>query len=126
MSNKNDLKFLIVDDSKISRKRLSNLLKEMGYEIIYEAVDGLDAISQFKKHNVDYILMDLEMPKMNGDIASKEIINLNPDVHIILVTSIIDKKELVGALRAGVEKILQKPITLEKLQQAIKEIEDRA
>jgi len=122
MSNKNDLKFLIVDDSKVSRNRLSNLLKEMNYETIYEAVDGTDAIHQFKEHNVDYILMDLEMPNMNGDIASKEIISLNPDVNIILVTSIMDKKELVGALRAGVKKILQKPISLEKLQQAIKDI----
>jgi len=119
------MRFMVIDDSKLSRKKLTNFLLELGYEVVCEAVDGLDAIEKFKEYHPDCILCDLEMPNMKGDEAAKKILELDYTVSIILITSITDKKELLNAIRLGVKKVMQKPVTLDKLQVAIQEIENR-
>jgi len=119
------MKFMIVDDSKLSRKKLSDLVRNLGYEVVCEAVDGIDAIEKFKEYKPNYILTDLEMPKMKGDEASKKILDIDSAVTIILITSITDKKELLNAIRIGVKKVMQKPINADKLKIVIDELKDR-
>lgn len=116
-------KFLVVDDSRISRDKLNKYIKDLNYQVIHEAEDGLIALDRFKKIEYDYIIMDLEMPNMNGNEAAKIMLSINPNINIILVTSIVDKKELINALQIGVRKILRKPISFEVFAQAIKELE---
>lgn len=116
------MKFLIVDDSKIARTKTKDFIEAMGYEVVAEAVDGIDAIEKYKKHLPQFMAIDLEMPNMKGIEASKEILKLNPNVNIILVTSIIDKKELINALKIGVKKILQKPFTFELFSNSVNEL----
>lgn len=119
------MKFLVVDDSKVSRKKLSKFIDELGYELIGEAKDGLEGFTLAEKLNPDFIIMDLEMPNMNGIESTKKIISLNKNIDIIIVTSIVDKKELISALKYGAKKILQKPISLEDLKQSIFELKNR-
>ncbi len=116
-------KFLVVDDSKIARQKLSEFIKELNFSVIHEAEDGVIAVERFKKIAYDYIIMDLEMPNMKGNEASKLMLEINPNINIILVTSIVDKKELIGALKIGVRKILRKPVNFEMFAQAVKELE---
>lgn len=116
------MKFLIADDSKLSRNKLSQMIIDLGYEVLDTAVNGQEAVEKFIKLNPTYITMDLEMPVKRGDKAAKEILELNPDVNIILVTSIVDKKELLTAIKFGVKKVIQKPVTIEKLSQTIDEL----
>ncbi|MDC0932460.1 response regulator [Arcobacteraceae bacterium] len=118
------MKFMIVDDSRLSRKKLSNFVIELGYEVICEAVDGIDGLEKFKEYSPDFILTDLEMPNMKGDELSQKILEIDNKVIIILITSITDKKELLNAIRLGVRKVMQKPIRLEKLKIAINELMD--
>lgn len=113
---------MVIDDSKLSRKKLTNMVNELGYEVITEAVDGRDGIEKYKEFQPQFILSDLEMPNMKGDEAAKEILEINKNVNIILITSIADKKELVNALRVGVKRVMQKPITKEKLKIVIDEL----
>lgn len=116
------MKFLIVDDSNLARNRLCDYVKELGFEVVGQAVDGIDAIEKVKQLNPNVIAIDLEMPKMKGNIASKKILEINPNIDIILVTSIIDKKEIVNALKVGVKKVIRKPFTKEQLQRVIEEL----
>lgn len=116
------MNFLVVDDSKVARTKISKYIIELGYHVIGEAEDGLEACEMAKKLKPDFITMDLEMPEMNGIDAAKEIISLSKDIDIIIITSIIDKKVLIDALRNGVKKVLRKPISLENLRQAIDEL----
>lgn len=119
---KKNYNFLIVDDSTIARKKLLDFVQNLGYKNIDEAEDGLIAVNKFKEKKYDYIIMDLEMPNMKGNEASKRILQLNPNIKIILVTSIIDKKELIGALNIGVKKILRKPVSFQMFEEVISEL----
>lgn len=116
------MKFLIVDDSHLARTRLCEYVEELGHEVVGEAIDGIDAIEKFKQLSPTVVAIDLEMPNMKGNVASKKILEINPNVDIILVTSIIDKKEIVNALKIGVKKVIRKPFTIDQLERIIQEL----
>jgi len=119
------LKFLIADDSKLSRTKISQMVKDLGYEVLGYAQNGQEAVDKFKELNPSCITMDLEMPVKRGDVAAKEILELNPDATIMVITSIVNKKELLSAIKFGVKKVLKKPVTIEKLKYAIDELKLR-
>jgi two-component system chemotaxis response regulator CheY len=98
------------------------MIEEIGFEVVGEAEDGLQAIVKYKEHKPDFITMDLEMPNMKGDEAASEILAMDQSVNIILVTSIVDKKELVNALKKGVKRVMQKPINTDKLKLTVEDI----
>lgn len=116
-------KFLMVDDSKIARDKLTSFINDMGFSTIHHAQDGIIALEKFKRIEYDYIIMDLEMPNMKGNEAAREMLRINPNINIILVTSIVDKKELIGALKIGVKKILKKPVSFAMFTQVFNEID---
>lgn len=116
------MKFLVVDDSNIARARVCEYTSDLGYEVIGEAIDGIDAIKKFKDLSPDIITIDLEMPNMNGLEASKEILKLNPNVNIILITSKVNKKDLVNALRIGIKKIIMKPFSNEVFEETVNNV----
>lgn len=116
------MKFLVVDDSKISREKIKNMIIELGYEVVGEAKDGEEAIRLVEILKPTFVTMDLEMPNLKGDQASVKILEINPKINIILVTSIVNQKEIINAIRLGVKKFLQKPISIEKLKEVITDI----
>ena len=116
------MRFMIADDSKISRNKLNNIITGLGYEVVIMAEDGEDAVNKFKEHKPSFITMDIEMPNKRGNVAALEILELDPNVNIILITSIVDKKELLSAIKFGVKKVLRKPVDKEKLEHAINEL----
>ncbi|XOB63236.1 response regulator [Campylobacterota bacterium DY0563] len=116
------MKFLVVDDSNIARKRLNSYLNELNYIVLGEAIDGLDAIDKFILLKPSIVALDLEMPNLNGIDTAKRLLEINPKVKIILITSIIDKKEIINAYRIGIKKVITKPFSIEKLKESIEEI----
>ena len=83
-----DRKVLIVDDSKLMRLLLNNIIDSMKYfSEIYEAENGREAIDLLEIKKVDLILLDIEMPVMDGVEALKEI-RLKHDVKVIIVSSL--------------------------------------
>jgi len=116
------MKFLIVDDSKVARTKLEKYVITLGYEVVGHACDGVEAIQKAQELQPDIITMDMEMPKMKGSLSSKEILSLNKDINIILITSLVDKKELIEALKVGVKKILQKPVKQETFAATIQDL----
>ncbi|XPV68378.1 MAG: response regulator [Halarcobacter sp.] len=116
------MKFLIADDSKVARKRVLTILDELNYAVVGEATNGLDAVEKFKELNPTVVIIDLEMPNLKGNEASKMILEIDPNVDIILITSSNDKKEILNAFNIGIKKVIRKPFTKELLEQTINEL----
>lgn len=94
------MKVLIVDDNKQVRTLLREYLPTSVDEI-FECSDGGEAFSFFKKHQPDWVLMDWEMPKMNGITAIREIIAEFPEANICMVTAFDDEEIRSEAFAAG-------------------------
>jgi len=111
--------FLVVDDSKVARYFIKKMLNELGHEVIYEADDGADFLKIYEDLKPDFVTMDLEMPQIDGISVAGILYHAHKDAKIIMITSLIDKKRTVQALKSGIHNVLIKPITTEQLNQAI-------
>ncbi|MCG9792689.1 response regulator [Flavobacterium algicola] len=110
------LKILIADDDAISRKLISKSVKEFGKEII-EVKNGLEAVESFRANsNFDLILMDVQMPVMNGYEAIKEIRKLNNEIVIITQSAFGLTGDREKAISAGSNDYITKPINKNELE----------
>ena len=112
------MKILVVDDSSTMRRLIINLLSSKVGDIeFHEAEDGKEAVMKFKEQPFDVIFMDMFMPNMNGVDAVKKIRLNDKKVKIIMVTTNVDKNNILMALKAGVNNYVVKPFTSEFLLQ---------
>lgn len=114
---------LVVDDDRFSRVFARDLLSKEGH-IVREAKDGQESVEQFSCHEPDLILMDVEMPNMNGFEACK-LIKEHPegkDIPIIFVTSRDDADFISKAFASGAEDYLLKPVNVTLLRHRIARI----
>lgn len=103
------LRLLIVDDQPLIRRGLAMMLgAEPGIEVVGQAADGLDAIEQALATLPDVVVMDLQMPRASGVVATREITARLPDTRVVVLTT-YDHDELVfDAIRAGAQAYLLK------------------
>lgn len=109
----------IVDDSKVSRSIIREILEDGGHHIIGEAVNGEEMITQYDTLKPDVVTVDYEMPVMNGFVASEKILAKNTGAKIIMITSVMRKQEHLKALNAGVTAVLNKPVQESELLDAV-------
>jgi chemosensory pili system protein ChpA (sensor histidine kinase/response regulator) len=111
---------LVVDDSITMRRVTQRLLERNGYRVV-TAKDGLDAISALADHRPDVILLDVEMPRMDGYEFARHV-RSQPDlagVPIVMVTSRVSDKHRARAIEIGVNDYLGKPYQERELLQAV-------
>ncbi len=109
------IRTLVVDDSGAMRKILSNYLGRLGFEKIEEASNGRKAIFQVAVSEFDLVLMDWNMPEMNGLDALKAIRSRGFTMPVVMVTTEGDKQHVIQALAAGANNYIVKPCTVETL-----------
>jgi len=107
---------LIVDDNDDLRGIFRLLLKD--YDIL-EATNGVEALDQYKTNKPCIVLMDILMPEMDGIIATKKILEIDPDAQIIAITAYSAKANDI--LDAGALDVLKKPIRKTELINKINE-----
>ncbi len=118
--NNTELNIAIVDDHEIFRKGLKMVLGKIKIvSHIYEACDGEDFIQKLKINDTDIVLMDIEMPKMNGIEATKEALKIKPNLKIIALSMFKDDEYIQSMLDAGVKGFLIKNINKDILNKAI-------
>lgn len=108
-------KILICDDSMTIRKKLTNALKSSINCDVFEAKNGIEAISQFNEVQPDLVFMDIMMPERDGLEAVAEILSLHPGAKIVMLSSVGTKDNLQKALKFGALDFVQKPIEQERL-----------
>lgn len=116
-------RILIVDDHELARAGLAAvLMREPGVEVVGEADDGAAALDFVARHPVDLVMMDLQMPVMDGIEATRRIKALHPAVRIIIVTVQAKPDALMEALRAGVAGYLLKDASRREIIGAVRQV----
>jgi len=113
---------LIADDSYVVRHLLRQTLGEMGYEIIAEAENGVEACLRYKELKPDFVTMDIVMPEMDGIEAVKRIISFDSKANIIMCSSMGQKPMVLEALEAGAKGFLVKPFKKRQVQKGIERL----
>ena len=116
-------KILIVEDNEVNRVLMKDLLAYHGYEII-EAANGAEGIEEAKEYRPDLILMDMQMPIMDG-IQAITHLKADPetrDLKIIGITSFAMKGDRERILQAGCDEYVAKPINTRELPKLVKRL----
>ena len=112
-----DNQVLIVDDMRLNRQILGQMVQQMGLDVVY-AENGLEAVAQYKESKPSLVLMDINMPEMDGIQAAREIKSLAKDsfIPIIFVTGAEGQEVIRQAIDAGGDDFMQRPFPFELLE----------
>jgi two-component system chemotaxis response regulator CheY len=110
---------LIVDDAAFMRLMLKDIVIKMGFEVVGEARNGIEAIKQFVELKPDVVTMDITMPEMDGVIAAGEIMKMDKHAKIIMCTAMSHKHTIIEAMMAGAKDYIVKPFHAEKVQETL-------
>ena len=119
------LKLMIVDDSNIIRNKITRAHNQSKFQLVATATNGMEAVEQFKQTQPDVVTMDLTMPEMDGIECITQLIELNPDVAILVVSALSDKATGIEALQLGARGFLLKPFTEQELESALEELTEQ-
>ena len=115
------IKILIADDQKLIREGLKVLLEmDDKFIVIGEASNGQEAVDLYIKLRTDIVLMDIQMPVINGVEAIKKILELNKEAKIIILTTFDDDEYVYEGLKSGALGYILKDTSIEKLSESIK------
>lgn len=115
------MKILLIDDSKTMRNIQKSVLAQLGHTTVEEACDGQDALSKVGAYKPDLILVDWNMPNMDGLTFVKTYRQTNKTTPMIMVTTEAEKARVIEAIKAGVNNYVVKPFTPDLLSQRINE-----
>jgi len=119
-----NLRFLVVDDFSTMRRIVRNLLKELGFQNVEEAEDGVDALNKLRAGAFDFVVSDWNMPNMDGldllkTIRADAVLAKLP---VLMVTAEAKKENIVAAAQAGASVYVVKPFTAATLEEKLGKI----
>ena len=121
MSDKLNIRVLLADDEAHVRLFVRSVMTSMGCEVVGEAADGLRAIELFEKTSPDLVLLDVNMPGMDGLAALKALRAKSERVAIVMLTSLASSEIVEQALDAGATYHLRKDLPIAELKEEIRE-----
>lgn len=112
------MKILVVDDSRIGRMSVIKSLDVVRPDAeVFQAVNGLEAVELFTQERPDIVFLDLTMPVMDGYEALKQIMKVDKNAQVIIVSADIQSEAKLRVLAAGAKNMYPKPINDEKMVQ---------
>ncbi len=126
MADKN-LSFLVVDDFSTMRRIVRNLLKELGYNNVEEAEDGVDALEKLKTGQFQFVVSDWNMPNLDGLEMLKKIRadDALKQLPVLMVTAEAKKENIIAAAQAGANGYVVKPFSAAILEEKLNKIFDK-
>ena len=118
------MKVLVVDDFSTMRRIVKNILRQLGFENILEADDGMSALDVLRSQSVDFIISDWNMPRLSGIELLKAVRTSEEwkDLPFLMVTAEGQKENVIEAVKAKVSNYIVKPFTPETLAEKIRKI----
>ena len=122
-----NMKILVVDDFSTMRRIIKNLLKDLGFSNIQEADDGSTALPMLQQGDFDFVVIDWNMPGMQGIDLLRAIRADDSLKHlpVLMVTAEAKKEQIVAAAQAGVNGYVVKPFTAATLKEKLEKIFER-
>lgn len=121
----NPIRILVADDHPVVRDGLVAILgTQADFQVVGEATNGLDAVQQARRLMPDVILLDLEMPQLDGVEALRQIREATPTVQAIVFTAFDTDERIVSAVKAGAQGYLLKGAPREELFRAIRVVSE--
>ncbi|NLM56242.1 MAG: response regulator [Clostridiales bacterium] len=112
-------RIMIVDDAAFMRITIKNMLKRSNHEVVGEAENGLVAIERYKELKPDIVTMDITMPEMDGITSLREIMKIDPNAKVIMVTAMGQEAMVRDAILSGAKGFIVKPFKEEDIISAI-------
>jgi|GEM_PF-2104950 len=114
---------LIIDDEELVRYTAQEILEEIGFQVI-PAMDGLDGLEKYRQHQteVTLVILDMIMPRMNGQECFAELRKLNPSVKVIISTGYVSDRTTNAAYPDGAMGFIRKPFTITELHREISRV----
>jgi DNA-binding NarL/FixJ family response regulator len=123
MPAEENIRVLVIEDHHVVRQGLVALLNVVdGIEVIGEAADGVEAITQYRKHQPSVTLIDLRMPRLSGVEVIQRIRMESPSARFIVLTTYDGDEDIYRALQAGAKAYLLKGMTTEDLVSTIRAV----
>ena len=115
------MRILLVDDSRTIRSIQKNTLRGLGYEDVVEADDGLEALAAVVASPPDVIILDWNMPNMDGPTFLRKLRAKGSAIPVIMCTTESEKSRVVAAIKAGANNYVVKPFTPQVLAEKIEQ-----
>ena len=108
-------KVLLTDDEAHIRKFLGLVLKRLGSPVIIEAANGQEAVNLYEKHQPDLVLMDVNMPVMDGVQALTQIRKNDPEAFVVMLTSLTNRQTVEQCASLGALDYLRKDLPRDEM-----------
>jgi DNA-binding NarL/FixJ family response regulator len=114
------IRALVVDDHDLFRRGLRELLEEQGIRVIGEASTGADAVALASRARPDVVVMDLNLPRLSGIEATRQLAAAVPSIRVLVLTVSSDERTVLDALIAGASGYLLKDATIEEIASGVR------
>ncbi len=113
---------LVVDDSLITVRKLSQLIEDLGHRVVGTALKGEEAVERFRELSPDLVTVDITLPDISGIEVVRRIMKLAPDALVIMITSHGQEQMVIESIDAGAKGYVMKPVKPEILRETMENV----
>ncbi len=118
-------RILVADDASFMRQMIREIIEMEDYEVVAEAIDGIQAMELYQEHRPDLVTMDIVMPKRSGLDALKGILELDADARVVMCSALGQETLVMEALQAGARDFIVKPFKPDSVLSILKKVTEK-
>ena len=116
------LRVMVVDDALFMRNMLKDIFARAGYDVVAEAEDGVMALELYQEIKPDLVTMDIVMPKKSGIEALQDIMAVDPEACVVMVSALGQDSLVLDAVESGAKDFIVKPFKEDNVIEIVKRI----
>lgn len=124
MNDKSKPTVLLADDEDHIRRLVKVVIQSMNCKVVAEARNGEEAVALYKVHNPHITFLDINMPQMSGIDALSEIMKINPNAMVIMLTSLTDVDTVQKCISLGAASYIRKDVPIDEMKLMIRDAWD--